>query len=138
MTRRGVGGPQLAVFQLWGMLCVLFLLIHIPGIGICGALRIGAPFTPFWQRRYYDHNVRTHSSFVEKLRDIHRNPVKRGLCATPLDWKWSSYRRYATAEIGIVEIESEWTASRRNGREPQLLALSDEVKIPTYSNGGDM
>jgi putative transposase len=38
---------------------------------------------PFWQKRYYDHNVRGHRSFVEKLRYIHRNPVKRGLCARP-------------------------------------------------------
>ena len=34
----------------------------------------------FWQKRYYDHNVRSYTKFVEKLRYIHRNPVKRGLC----------------------------------------------------------
>ena len=34
----------------------------------------------FWQKRYYDFNVRDNSQFVEKLRYIHRNPVKRGLC----------------------------------------------------------
>jgi putative transposase len=34
----------------------------------------------FWQKRYYDFNIRTYSKFVEKLRYIHRNPVKRGLC----------------------------------------------------------
>ena len=28
----------------------------------------------FWQKRYYDFNVRTHDQFVEKLRYIHRNP----------------------------------------------------------------
>jgi putative transposase len=39
----------------------------------------------FWQKRYYDHNVRTHESFVEKLRYIHRNPVKRGLVEKPED-----------------------------------------------------
>jgi putative transposase len=38
---------------------------------------------PFWQKRYYDHNVRTATSFDDKLRYIHRNPVKRGLCAEP-------------------------------------------------------
>jgi len=81
---------------------------------------------PLWQRRYYDHNVRSHNSFVEKLRYIHRNPVKRGLCATPLDWNWSSFRHYATAEIGMVEIESQWTADRRAAREPRLLAISEE------------
>jgi putative transposase len=27
----------------------------------------------FWQKRYYDFNVRNHRQFVEKLRYIHRN-----------------------------------------------------------------
>jgi putative transposase len=75
----------------------------------------------FWQKRYYDHNVRDYESFTQKLRYIHRNPVKRGLCATAMGWKWSSCRHYATSEIGIVEIESEWTADRRSGREPHVL-----------------
>jgi putative transposase len=41
----------------------------------------------FWQKRYYDFNVRNHRKFVEKLRYIHRNPVKRGLCERPEDWE---------------------------------------------------
>jgi len=41
----------------------------------------------FWQKRYYDFNVQNHRQFVEKLRYIHRNPVKRGLCANPEDWE---------------------------------------------------
>jgi putative transposase len=32
----------------------------------------------FWQKRYYDFNVRNEHQFLEKLRYIHRNPVKRG------------------------------------------------------------
>jgi len=28
---------------------------------------------------------------VEKLRYIHRNPVRRGLVERPEDWKWSSF-----------------------------------------------
>jgi putative transposase len=60
----------------------------------------------FWQKRYYDHNVRTHQSFVGKLCYIHRNPVKRGLCTTPEEWRSSSFRHYATGEIGVVEVES--------------------------------
>ena len=34
---------------------------------------------PFWQARYYDFNVWSEHKFVEKLRYIHRNPVKAGL-----------------------------------------------------------
>jgi putative transposase len=68
---------------------------------------------PFWQPRYFDHNVRNHAGFVTQLRYIHRNPVKRGLCLAPEDWPWSSFRAWATGEIGAVEVETTWTAARR-------------------------
>jgi putative transposase len=67
----------------------------------------------FWQRRYYDFNVYNEEKRIEKLRYMHRNPVKRGLVDKPEEWQWSSFRHYATGEIGTVEIESEWTARRR-------------------------
>jgi putative transposase len=68
---------------------------------------------PFWQARYYDFNVWSKRKFVEKLRYIHQNPVTRGLVARPEDWAWSSFRHYANGEAGRVEIESQWTARRR-------------------------
>ncbi len=67
----------------------------------------------FWQKRYYDRNVRDAEEFAVKLRYLHRNPVKRGLVKEPSDWKWSSFRHYALRENGVVEIESEWTARDR-------------------------
>ena len=66
----------------------------------------------FWQKRYYDFNIRNHAQFLEKLRYLHRNPVKRGLCELPEDRQWSSFLHYATGIEGRVEIESEWTAVR--------------------------
>ena len=68
---------------------------------------------PFWQPRYYDFNVHNELKRTEKLRYMHRNPVKRGLTEKPEDWAWSSFRHYATGEIGTVEIESFWTAALR-------------------------
>jgi len=50
---------------------------------------------------------------IENLRYIHRNPVTRGLVARPEDWEWSSFRHYLTGAAGAVEIESPWTARRR-------------------------
>jgi putative transposase len=73
---------------------------------------------PFWQARYYDFNVRTTEKRVEKLRYMHRNPVKRGLVGKPEDWRWSSFQHYATGREGVAEIESEWTAARRGFRLP--------------------
>jgi putative transposase len=54
---------------------------------------------PFWQTRYYDFNVHNEAKHVEKLRYMHRNPVKRGLTEKPEDWAWSSFRHYSTGEI---------------------------------------
>jgi hypothetical protein len=67
----------------------------------------------FWQERYYDFNVWSEQKRVEKLRYIHRNPVMRGLVGRPEDWIWSSFRHYLTGKESIVEIESHWTARRR-------------------------
>jgi putative transposase len=79
----------------------------------------------YWQKRYYDHNVRSYEGFIEKLRYIHRNPVKRELCARPEDWEWSSFRHYATGTEGIVEIESEWTARKRERAEGKLCPAKE-------------
>jgi putative transposase len=68
---------------------------------------------PFWQPRYYDFNVWSERKFVEKLRYLHRNPVARALVPKPEDWRWTSFRHYTTGETGLVEIESQWTARRR-------------------------
>src|SRR5581483_1370707 len=67
----------------------------------------------FWQKRYYDFNVRNEAQFVEKLHYIHSNPVNAGLCGCPEDWPWSSFLHHSTGYEGRVEIESEWTARKR-------------------------
>jgi putative transposase len=100
-----------------------------PGFGLSGAFP-----HHFWQKRYYDFNVRNYRQFVEKLRYIHRNPgwkpVKRGLCDRPEDWDWSSFRQYATGREGRVEIECEWTARRR---ERAAGTLCPSAKLPHTS-----
>jgi len=67
----------------------------------------------FWQVRYYDFPVWSEKKRVEKLRYIHRNPVERGLCQRPEDWRWSSFCQWATGCPGRVEIECQWTARKR-------------------------
>lgn len=73
--------------------------------------------SPFWQARFFDHNVRNSAGFTTQLRYIHRNPVKRGLCGAPEEYRWSSFRVYALGEIGPVDVESRWTAARREMNE---------------------
>lgn len=71
--------------------------------------------SPFWLARYYDFNVFSERKLVEKLRYMHRNPVVRGLVSDPGDWMGSSYLHCSTGVVGVVEIESHWTAKRRVG-----------------------
>jgi putative transposase len=62
-----------------------------------------------WERRYYDFNIRSRKKRIEKLRYIHRNPVRRELVERPEDWKWSSYRDYAGLGRGTVNVTiPEW------------------------------
>jgi putative transposase len=62
----------------------------------------------FWQARFYDFNVWTTKKRVEKLRYMHRNPVKRGLVESPEQWRWSSYRFYLFGERGLIRINEGW------------------------------
>jgi len=78
-----------------------------------GGRRLSPEKPQFWQRRFYDFNVCTQEKRIEKLRYMHRNPVKRGLVEKPEEWEWSSFLHYATGVEGVVEIESEWTGRRR-------------------------
>jgi len=98
------------------------LLLSEPTKGLLGdaikALKLSVTLRskerPFWSLRYYDFNVYSSEKRIEKLRYIHRNPVVRGLVEAAEDWAYSSFSHYATGIVGTVEIESEWTATRRD------------------------
>ena len=99
-----------------------------PGFCLSGELR--GELKHIWQKRYYDFNIRNYPQFVEKLRYIHRNPVRAGLCERPEDWKWSTFLHYATGCEGCVEIESEWTARKR---ERAAGRLCPAIELPHSS-----
>ena len=63
----------------------------------------------FSQEQYYDFNVWSLAKQKEKVKYIHRNPVRRELVERPEEWVWSSFRNYLTGEPGVVEVESSWT-----------------------------
>ena len=65
----------------------------------------------FWQTRYHDVNLFTHRRWLNALRYVHRNPVKRGLVLEPEDWRWSSYRGWLTGVQGVVRVTLGWVAA---------------------------
>lgn len=89
----------------------------------------GPEGSPFWLPRYYDFNVWSEAKRVEKLRYLHRNPVTRGLVKKPEDWPWSSFRHYLLGVDGVVEIESPWTARRRE-RDGLLTTFQNQNPRP--------
>jgi putative transposase len=62
---------------------------------------------------------------------MHRNPARRGLVEKPEAWPWSSFVHYATGVMGTVEIESEWTARRREGN--KMLVSGHSCLHPSQS-----
>jgi putative transposase len=85
---------------------------------------------PFWEQRYYDFNVFTEEKRIEKLRYMHRNPVGRSLVQRPEDWAWSSFDHYATGSVRCVEVESPWTALRRNrAAKARSIAATAIIKL---------
>ena len=85
--------------------------------------------TAFWQRRYYDFNVWSTEKRIEKLKYIHRNPVKRGLVLRAEDWRWSSYRHYVEHVEGTVEIASPWNEWRKRQTNPTLSPTEGEKPL---------
>ncbi len=48
-----------------------------------------------WQRRFWEHMIRDEVDLNQHRDYIHYNPVKRGLAASPNEWKHSSFKRFA-------------------------------------------
>jgi putative transposase len=80
-----------------------------PGQGVIKGRNDPSDLTPnrIWQRRFYDFNVWTARKRIEKLRYMHRNPVKRGLVTEPEQWAWSSFRAYRYGETRGVQV-NDW------------------------------
>jgi putative transposase len=75
------------------------------------------PAQHIWQKRFYDFNVWTEHKRIEKLRYMHRNPVSRGLVASPELWRWSSFHSYFLGEAGPVRV-NEWDVLTMKIRPP--------------------
>jgi putative transposase len=89
---------------------------------------------PLQQPRYCDFNVWSYAKQTEKLRYIHRNPVRRGLVQSPEEWAWSSFRHYLTGAEGTVEIESHWTARTRERMGVSLADIGSQNPRPVAQN----
>jgi putative transposase len=62
----------------------------------------------FWQRGGgYNRNLWDPRQVWEKIEYLHNNPVKRGICAKPEDWIWSSAADYLGLRNGPLRLDRE-------------------------------
>jgi len=52
-----------------------------------------------WQRRYWEHLIKDEQDFANCCNYIHYNPVKHGLCKSPKDWEFSSFKKFVKQGI---------------------------------------
>ena len=59
----------------------------------------------FWQDgEGFDRNLWSNKAVWTSIGYIHRNPVRRGLCASPRDWPWSSAPAYEGEAVAGVTV----------------------------------
>jgi putative transposase len=47
-----------------------------------------------WQYRFWDHKIRDENDFKKHFDYIHYNPVKHGLVMQPIEYEYSSFKKY--------------------------------------------
>ena len=58
-----------------------------------------------WQRRFVPFNVNKEEKRLQKLDCMHNNPVKRGLVASPEEWRWSIWRFYCIGDTSVLKMD---------------------------------
>ena len=57
----------------------------------------------FWQRRFWEHQIRDETDFMRHADYIHYNPVKHGLCQRVAEWPHSTFHGYVAQGIYPVD-----------------------------------
>ena len=63
------------------------------------ASRIKRREIDFWQRRFWEHQIRDERDFERCVDYIHYNPVKHRLVKNVKDWPYSTFHRYANRGV---------------------------------------
>ena len=55
-----------------------------------------------WQRRFWEHEIQNELDYKKHVEYIHYNPVKHGLVDAPIDWEYSSFKRYVDRGVYLA------------------------------------
>lgn len=58
----------------------------------------------FWQRRFWEHQIRDEADYARHVDYVHYNPVKHGLVTRVTDWPYSTFHR--AVRLGVYP--SQW------------------------------
>jgi putative transposase len=56
-----------------------------------------------WQHRYWEHLLRDQADYQFHVDYIHYNPVKHGYVSKPVEWPFSSMKRYV--KQGVLPVD---------------------------------
>ena len=56
----------------------------------------------YWQRRFWEHEIKSQRDYNAHMDYIHFNPVKHGYVKSPRDWEYSSFHRLV--KEGVYDI----------------------------------
>ncbi|MCP4746622.1 MAG: transposase [Desulfobacteraceae bacterium] len=62
-----------------------------------------------WQGRFWEHLIRDDRDFANHVEYTHYNPVKHGFVSAPIEWPYSSFRKYVRQGL----YEAQWGAGQR-------------------------
>jgi putative transposase len=70
---------------------------------------------PVWEGRFDARLIESDAHLLQAARYVVLNPVRAGLCTTPDEWRWSSYRATADLERRPRFLTTSWLAARLHG-----------------------
>ena len=63
-----------------------------------------------WQPKFWEHSIKDERDFESHFDYIHFNPVKHEYVRCPVDWEWSSFRRWVRAGV----YSENWACGERD------------------------
>ncbi len=62
-----------------------------------------------WQRRYWEHLIKSDAAYAAHIDYVHINPVKHGLVTHVADWPYSTFHRMVKAGV----YPTNWTGGEK-------------------------
>ena len=67
---------------------------QLPKTEYLSKIRIKRHERGIWQRRFWEHTIKSKEDYLNHIAYIHYNPVKHGYTTYPYEWQYSSIHRY--------------------------------------------